>query len=1039
MAALSPDLLSSLVQMGTNLLLDWASQEGLDHLSGRIIRFVKEKGEDRAIEDAIRSVCIQHNIDERFEQELKNDLRGPVSFREAKDKISNRLVSSNSVVNTDDFLREFVLRLFDNMSSKHKDKMLLSIIFEIESNVSKWLDVSSGYSELTALLEDHQRQQQARKRAFEIGSAQEIVKYIQSQSPSGGAGYAKRKEDQILKEVIQHPPADVNGIILVGPPGAGKSTMLANALGHLQDMAFTKFVFLERFFGRESHQALDEALQGFSNFVVVWDNLHYVRETKDIADLLERLDKLASTENKRFRFIGTSRQDIDLENIYRIKLEKFGNHQLVEDCSKVYSVTLEVSPEEILNEGDGTPYYVISLFKIHKGGKITKDVLRRSHEVTDLWRRHIRDTYPLSPIQKHSHVLNVFRSIGLLLHASSGKEISKDKILHVYSEVFGDKDTGMFDYALMELVEKMFVSAKGDGYTAHDSHIEALEYAGKNGDEMYPLESDHIKRYAEMETDVGSLFSLSIWCYYKKKYKEMVNIIDKIVKIKPDYAIAWLNKGVALDYLGRHQEAIASYDKALEIDEKLVQAWNSRGAALGDLGKYSEALDSCDKALAIKPDYAEAWSNRGNALDKLGRHQDAVDSYNKALAIKPDYAEALSNKGVALGNLGRYDEAIKSCEEAIKIDPNFAMAWYNKCTAFHNLGMYEDEIKSYDEAIKMDSKLAQAWSNKGATLDKLGRYDEAIKSYDEAIRIDPNDAKTLSNKGATLDKLGRYDEAIKSYDEAIKVDPNYAKAWYNKGNTLNNIGKHEDAVASYDKALAIKPDYAEAWSNRGNALDKLGRHQDAVASYDKAVAINPNLAEAWYNKGVVLGNLGKDEDAVASYDKALEIDSNLAQAWSSRGAALGKLGKYHEALASSDKAIAINPHLAQAWSNKGTALGKLGKYEDAINSLFVSASLFILQGDSLDLAIKILRFIMNNAKDNQIKDDAKVMFFAFSYMGDIAKEQVLNEIGSLDALSTRARALANAIVNKDTPIKTSNRIDEAFELLRTRVLGGNKG
>ena len=46
---------------------------------------------------------------------------------------------------------------------------------------------------------------------------------------------------------------------------------------------------------------------------------------------------------------------------------------------------------------------------------------------------------------------------------------------------------------------------------------------------------------------------------------------DKALEIKPDYHVAWNNRGIALDNLGRGEEAIASYDKALEINQIITK------------------------------------------------------------------------------------------------------------------------------------------------------------------------------------------------------------------------------------------------------------------------------------------------------------------------------------------------------------------------------------------------------------------------------------------------------------------------------------
>ncbi len=49
----------------------------------------------------------------------------------------------------------------------------------------------------------------------------------------------------------------------------------------------------------------------------------------------------------------------------------------------------------------------------------------------------------------------------------------------------------------------------------------------------------------------------------EKDYEGAIASYDKALKIKPDYDVAWYNRGVVLYTLGKLEEAIASFDKAL--------------------------------------------------------------------------------------------------------------------------------------------------------------------------------------------------------------------------------------------------------------------------------------------------------------------------------------------------------------------------------------------------------------------------------------------------------------------------------------------
>jgi len=70
----------------------------------------------------------------------------------------------------------------------------------------------------------------------------------------------------------------------------------------------------------------------------------------------------------------------------------------------------------------------------------------------------------------------------------------------------------------------------------------------------------------------------------------------------------------ALKDKGDLEAAIVSYQQALKIKPDYAEAYNNMGVALQDKGDLKAAINSYQQALKIKPDYAEAYSNMGIAL-----------------------------------------------------------------------------------------------------------------------------------------------------------------------------------------------------------------------------------------------------------------------------------------------------------------------------------------------------------------------------------------------------------------------------------------
>ncbi len=84
---------------------------------------------------------------------------------------------------------------------------------------------------------------------------------------------------------------------------------------------------------------------------------------------------------------------------------------------------------------------------------------------------------------------------------------------------------------------------------------------------------------------------------------------------------------------GKYDEAVQAYDEAIKLDPEYASAWHNKGTALYYLGRYDEAILACDKAIRLDPEDASAWNNTGYALKRLGRTTEANAAFAKALEL----------------------------------------------------------------------------------------------------------------------------------------------------------------------------------------------------------------------------------------------------------------------------------------------------------------------------------------------------------------------------------------------------------------------
>jgi Flp pilus assembly protein TadD len=185
-------------------------------------------------------------------------------------------------------------------------------------------------------------------------------------------------------------------------------------------------------------------------------------------------------------------------------------------------------------------------------------------------------------------------------------------------------------------------------------HAQALAQQGKLADAEILLENLLRKH----PNDSFLLHRIGVIAMQAKRFDRAVELFQRAITLKPDFAEAYNDCGIALRKLNRPEEALANYARAIALKPEFAMAYNNRTNALLDLRRPAEALDSCDKAIALNPEIVIAHYNRGNALQELYRHEEALASYDKAIALAPDFIEAKWNKGLCLLLLGRFDEGL---------------------------------------------------------------------------------------------------------------------------------------------------------------------------------------------------------------------------------------------------------------------------------------------------------------------------------------------------------------------------------------------
>ena len=197
-----------------------------------------------------------------------------------------------------------------------------------------------------------------------------------------------------------------------------------------------------------------------------------------------------------------------------------------------------------------------------------------------------------------------------------------------------------------------------------------------------------------------------------------------------------LDEGLALYNQGKYQAAIELYNEAIKLDPNYAPAYNNRGMVYADLKRYLDAIADFNKSIELKnPTLHFAYNNRGMAYTNIQNYEQAISDYNRAIEINPNFEKAYNNRGVVYFYLKDYQKAISNYEKAIEINPNFAFPYNNRGNVYRELKNFDAAISNYNKAIEVNPNYMEAYYNRGLVYQILGETEKANADFATAKKL----------------------------------------------------------------------------------------------------------------------------------------------------------------------------------------------------------------------------------------------------------------------------------------------------------------
>jgi tetratricopeptide (TPR) repeat protein len=327
------------------------------------------------------------------------------------------------------------------------------------------------------------------------------------------------------------------------------------------------------------------------------------------------------------------------------------------------------------------------------------------------------------------------------------------------------------------------------------------------------------------------------------------------------------DRGVAYARRQSAREAIEDFNRAIKLFPEYAAIYNNRGNVLLGIGAVREAMKDFDRALLLAPGYAAAYSNRAGAHVKLGQIDLAIADYSKAIALVPANPAALTGRGRAHLAAHRPVAATRDFTRAVAFDARFGAAYRSRAEAKLATERFEEAVEDFSRAIAFDSRNGDLYVLRGEAYLEAGNAASAIKDFATAIDLNPRNGLAYLARGLAYAKAEAYDVALDDFGRAVELEPRTAKAFAYRAWTYR-LRQPELALKDVERALKLDAACAEAHWARGEIHEAQGRGTLAVADFEKALSLDPRLKEAAraLQRLGVLGSGAEEEVAGAGLD-----------------------------------------------------------------------------------------------------------------------------------------------------------------------------
>lgn len=349
-----------------------------------------------------------------------------------------------------------------------------------------------------------------------------------------------------------------------------------------------------------------------------------------------------------------------------------------------------------------------------------------------------------------------------------------------------------------------------------------------------------ISAFSLSDAEAKKLFDRSV---ATEDLKERSMIRIKVAEEAPDSAYGLASRAYLLSNSGAATPAQAAslYTAAIKKVPSFFIAYYNRGLTYNDMGKYDKAVADFNRAIEINPAWTDAYRARGDSYRFMGKYAKAMADYNLVLGLNPNDYGALLNRGATYSLMKDYYKGLADFTAVIAAKPG-VMAYNNRCSAYVKLKEYDKAISDCDKALEQEPELVMALNNRASAYAGQGNFSAARADRQKAAELEPEDPEAWYELGVAYYYEYKAEEALRSFRRSLAVAPDFLHGHYGLCLGYMLSRQYQKVMDTADYILESRPSDGLAWSYKAQAAAAMGRPKTALGYYAKALDYGKNQA-----------------------------------------------------------------------------------------------------------------------------------------------------------------------------------------------------